>query len=158
MAALSVLRVVLLLAADQRRSEGKGAVQEDPRARLHRRRERQKDVKVYRERSQPRSGKGLKFLSRADWKSQVRTCLGFCTADWPMNQLNKNPNIALLETSHQICNFVINLRISSFYIVLRGLLHKIVRFGRCTNLRGCYVYTSKFCYTKRTYLQIRTYL
>ena len=155
MAALSVLRLVLLLAPDQRRSEGKGAVQEDPRARLHRRRERQKDVKVYRERSQPRSGKGLKFLSRAEKKSQVRQCLGFCTADWPMN---KNPNIALLETSRQLCYLVINLRISSFYIVLRGLLHKIVRFGRCTNLRGCYVYTSKFCYTKRTYLQIRTYL
>ena len=42
-----------------------------------------------------------------------------------------------------------------------GLLQKIVRFetylpvGR--NLRGWYVYISKFCYTKRTYLQIRTY-
>ena len=50
--------MVLLLAPDQRRSQGKGPVQEDLRARLHRRRERQKDVKVYRERSQPRSGTG----------------------------------------------------------------------------------------------------
>ena len=33
--------------------------------------------------------------------------LGFFTADfgprWPLNQLNKNPNIALLETSYQLC-------------------------------------------------------
>ena len=44
-------------------------------------------------------------LTRADKKSQVRQCLGFCAADFwysPMSQLNKNPNIALLETSYQL--------------------------------------------------------
>ena len=37
------------------------------------------------------------IIIRADSKSQVRQCLGFCTADFEsmlaMNQLNKNPNI-----------------------------------------------------------------
>ena len=37
-------------------------------------------------------------IIRADGKSQVRQCLGFCSADsWPTrtkNQLHKNPNIA----------------------------------------------------------------
>ena len=49
--------MVLLLAADQRRSEGEGPLQEDLCARLHRRRERQEDVQIYRERSQPWPGK-----------------------------------------------------------------------------------------------------
>ena len=44
---------------------------------------------------------------------------------------------------------------------VQGLFHKIVRFEMYlpvgTNLRGWYVYIIKFCYTKRTYLQIRTY-
>ena len=38
------------------------------------------------------------YIARADRKSQVRQCLGFCTADfgphWPINQMNKNQNIA----------------------------------------------------------------
>ena len=33
-------------------------------------------------------------LGPPDRKSLVRQCLSFCTARWPMNQLNKNPNIA----------------------------------------------------------------
>ena len=53
----AVLWMVLLVAPDQRRSQGEGPVQEDLRARLHRRRKRQEDVQVHRERSQPRSGK-----------------------------------------------------------------------------------------------------
>ena len=51
-----VFRVVLLLAPDERRLEGKSALQEDPRARLHRRRDGQEDVQVHRERGQPRPG------------------------------------------------------------------------------------------------------
>ena len=51
-------------------------------------------------------GGGCDVLIRADRKSQVRQCLGFCTADfspvWPMNQQKKNSNIAKLETSHQL--------------------------------------------------------
>ena len=47
------------------------------------------------------------------------------------------------------------------YCDYRGLLHKIVRFETYlpvgTNLRFWYIYISKFCYTKRTYLQIHSY-
>ena len=64
---ISVLRMVLLLAPDERRSEGKGAVQEDRGSRLHRRRERQEDVKVHRERSQPRSGRKFYFNIETIW-------------------------------------------------------------------------------------------
>ena len=52
-------------------------------------------------------------------------------------------------------------KVTSLSKVNQGLLHKMVRFETYllvgTNLRGWYVYISKFCYTKHTYLQICTY-
>ena len=46
-------------------------------------------------------------MNRADRKAQVRQCLGFVQLifgpPWPMNQLNKNPNIAYLDTSYRLC-------------------------------------------------------
>ena len=56
----------------------------------------------------PKVGNGrvrvmTRVTSRVDGKSQVRQCLGFCSADTTRtkNQLYKKPNIAKLETSYQ---------------------------------------------------------
>ena len=53
--------------------------------------------------------------SRADRKSQVRQCLGFCTADFLFSLSyksaeQKNPNIAQVETSYQLCSHLPPIR------------------------------------------------
>lgn len=51
----------------------------------------------------------LWLVLRADSNSQVRKCFVFCTADFglglPMDQLNKNPNIAKIGLPYQLCSY-----------------------------------------------------
>ena len=47
----------------------------------------------------------IQFITRSDRKSQVRQCLGFCTADiWTLLAFESAKQKPKLETSHQLCS------------------------------------------------------